>query len=172
MSTKADYSVEEWKAIAGAPVAAGLLMTLSDVSGPAGIAKEVLAAGNAIAHSASGDAPEVVKALAENVKSSGGRPVMPDVPTGNQTQTKTALIGIIKTAVRAVETKSPGEVEGYKALLASVAAHAAQASKGGGFFGIGGTCVSADEQEALMQLADILAVSAAAPRYRLTRPGR
>jgi hypothetical protein len=160
MSTKADYSVEEWKAIAGAPVAAGLLITLSDVSGPAGIAKEAVAVGKAIAHSASGEAPELVKTLVENVKSSGGRPVLPDVPKGDRTQTKKALIEAIKTAVRAVEKKSPGEVEGYKALLASVAAHAAQASKEGGILGIGGTRVSADEQEALTQLADVLGVGA------------
>jgi hypothetical protein len=45
MSTKTDYSAEEWKAISGAPVAAGLLITLSDPSGAVGITKEALAVG-------------------------------------------------------------------------------------------------------------------------------
>ncbi|HEY7473653.1 MAG TPA: hypothetical protein VH679_01475 [Vicinamibacterales bacterium] len=160
MSKKADYSAEEWQAIAGAPVAAGLLITLSDVSGPAGIAREALAVGKAIAHLASGAAPEIVKALAENVASSGGRPVLPKVPTGDRKKTTKALIEVIKTAVRAVEKKSAAEVEGYKALLASVAAHAAQASKEGGFFGLGGTLVSADEEDALQQLTEVLGVGA------------
>jgi hypothetical protein len=72
MSNKANYSAEEWKAISAAPVAAGLLITLSDASGPVGIAKEAMAVGKAITDSARGDAPEIVKALAETVKSGGG----------------------------------------------------------------------------------------------------
>src|SRR5262245_33293107 len=60
MSNKNDYSPEEWKAITGAPVAAGMFVALSDKSGLVGIAKEALAVGKAIAESARGDAPEVV----------------------------------------------------------------------------------------------------------------
>ncbi len=159
MSIRTHYSDAEWKAISAAPVAAGLLITLSDASGPVGIAKEALAVGKAITQSASGDAPEIVKALAESVKGGGGRPELPDVPSGDRTQAKNALIGAIKTAVSAVQSKSPGEVEGYKTWLASVAGKVAQASKEGGFLGIGGTLVSSDEQEALNQLADLLGVS-------------
>ena len=160
MSTRTDYSAEEWKAISAAPVAAGLLVTLADPSGPVGIAKEAMAVGKAITQSELGDAPEIVKALAEAVKSGGGRPELPDVPTGDRAETKNALIAAIKTAVRTVESKSPGEVEAYKKWLASVAAKVSQASKEGGFLGVGGTLVSADEEGALKQLADVLGVGA------------
>jgi hypothetical protein len=163
MSTKNDYSAEEWKAISGAPVAAGLFITLSDASGPVGIAKEALAVGKAITESAAGDAPEIVKALAETVKS-GERPELPDVPTGDRAKTKDALIGAIRTAVGAVERKSPREVEAYKTWLASVATKVSHASKEGGFLGIGGTRVSSDEQEALNQLAEVLGVRRATPQ--------
>jgi hypothetical protein len=156
MSTKTDYSAEEWKAISGAPVAAGMLITLSDASGPLGIAKEAFAVGQAISQSAAPDSPEIVRALAENVKAGGGRPELPDVPSGDRAQAKLVLIGAIQRAVRAVESKSPTEVEGYKTWLASVAARVSQASKEGGFFGIGGTLVSQDEEEALRQLAEVL----------------
>jgi hypothetical protein len=164
MSTKTDYSADEWKAISGAPVAAGLFITLSDASGPVGIAKEALAAGRAITDSAVGDAPEILKALAEVVKSGGGRPELPEVPTGDRAKTKDALIGTIRAAVSAVERKSPGEVEAYKACLASVAAKVSQASKEGGFLGIGGTRVSVDEQEALNELARILSMGRTLPQ--------
>jgi hypothetical protein len=157
MSTKNDYSAEEWKAIAGAPVAAGLFIALSDASGPVGMAKEALAAWKAISDSAQGEAPEIVKAVAEAVKS-GERPDVADVPTGDSPQTKVALIRTINTAVEAVERKSPSEAGAYKTLLASVAAKVAQASKEGGFLGIGGTPVSRDEQVGLEQLADVLGV--------------
>ena len=159
MSMKNDYTDTEWKAIATAPVAAGLLITLSDASGPIGVAKEALAVGRAISESAVGDAPEIVKALAESVKSGGGRPALPDVPAGNRDQMKEALTGVIKAAVGALQSKSPAEVGPYKVWLASVAVKVAQASKEGGFLGIGGTLVSSDEQQALRQLADLLGVS-------------
>ena len=155
MSSKNDYSAEEWKAITGAPVAAGLLITMSDASGPVGIAREAMAVGKAITESAVGDAPEIVKALAENVRS-GGRPELPDVPKGDRAQTKEVLLGAIRTAVGAVETKSPDEAEAYKTWLASIAAKVSQASKEGGFLGFGGTTVSAEEQEALKQLSEVL----------------
>ena len=163
MSTKTDYSTDEWKAISGAPVAAGLFVTLSDASGPVGIAKEALAVGKAITDSATGDAPEVVKSLAESVKSGGERPELPDVPTGDPAKTKDALIGAIRAGIGAVERKSPDEADAYKTWLASVAARVSQASKEGGFLGIGGTRVSSDEQEALNQLADVLGVKPTTP---------
>jgi hypothetical protein len=159
MSKKTDYSAEEWKAISGAPVAAGLLITLADASDPVGIAKQALAVGKALARSStSGNAPEIVKSIAENVKSAGGRPDLLDVLTGDRAQTNDVLIGAIKTAVRAVECKSPGEAEAYKAWLASIAAAASRASKEAGFLGLAGPMVSNDEEEAIQRLADALRV--------------
>jgi hypothetical protein len=156
MSTKSDYSAEEWKAIAGAPAAAGLLVTLADPSGLVGVAKEAMAVGRAIAESATGDAPEIVKNLAGQVTSTQGKYELPDVPTGNRAQTKDALIATIKSAVHAVETKSPAEADAYKSWLSSVATKVSQAAKEGGVLGFGGTRVSGAEQEALAQLADAL----------------
>src|SRR5262245_66608525 len=77
MSKKTDYSAEEWKAISGAPVAAGLLIKRSDASGPIGIAKEGLAVGRAIRESASGDDPAIVQPVAESGDSGGGRRGVP-----------------------------------------------------------------------------------------------
>ena len=58
MSTRNDYSAEEWKAIAAAPVVAGLFITLSDASGLVGTAKEAMAVGRAITESAANAASE------------------------------------------------------------------------------------------------------------------
>jgi hypothetical protein len=62
MSTKDDYSAEEWKAISAAPAAAGLLIRLADPSGPVGMTKEAMAVGKVITESMFRDAPEIVKA--------------------------------------------------------------------------------------------------------------
>ena len=156
MSTKNDYGAEEWKAITGAPVAAGLYITLADASGPVGIAKEAMAVGKAITESAAADAPEIVKALAESVRNAGGRPELPDVPKTDRAQMNLALISTLQNAISAVAAKSPAEAEAYKAWLVSVATKVAHASKEGGFLGFGGTEVSTEEQEALKQLASAL----------------
>jgi hypothetical protein len=159
MSKKDDYTEAEWKAISGAPVAAGLFITLSDASGPVGIAKEAMAVSKAIADSASGETPEIVKAIAESAKAASGRLELPDVPRGDRDSMKAALIGAIRTAVGAIQSKSPAEASSYKAWLVSVATKVAQASKEGGFLGIGGTLVSKQEQDALIDLAGALGVS-------------
>jgi hypothetical protein len=85
--------------------------------------------------------------------------VVPNVPRGGGAQTKDALIGAIKTAVSAVQAKSPSEVEAYKEWLILVARDVARASKEGGFLGIGGTEVSRDEERALDQLSELLGVT-------------
>jgi len=155
MSTKTDYSTTEWKAIASAPVAAGLFITMSDPSGPIGIAKEAMAVGKAITDAAQAGAPEIVRAVAASVKDSG-RPETPDMPMGNRAQSKEALTNTIRSAVDAVERHSPSEAPAYKAWLASVARKVAEASKEGGFLGIGGTLVSNDEEAALKELTEVL----------------
>lgn len=160
MSTQRDYNEAEWKAISSAPLAAGMLITLSDASGPIGIVKEAMAVSKAIADSATGDTPEVVKSLAESTKTWEGRPAIPDIPRGNREQAKEALVRAIEAGVSAVESKSPAEVEKYKTWLASVAVRVAHASKEGGFLGVGGIPVSAEERAAVEQLAALLNVSA------------
>ena len=138
MSTKTDYSADEWIAISGAPLAAGLFITLSDASGLVGIAKEAMAVGKTIAGSAQGDVPEIVKSLAESVKTGGGRPELPDIPRGDRAQTNDAVIGVIRKAVEAVERKSPNEVEGFKVWLASVARRCRRRRRKGAFSVSGG----------------------------------
>jgi hypothetical protein len=156
MSTKSDYSNEEWKAIASAPVAAGLLITLSDTSGPVGIAKEAMAVGRAITDAAQGQTPEIVKAIATGMKDSG-RPETPEIPKmSNRAQSKQALTNTIKSAVDAVERHSPGEVQAYKIWLTNIAQKVAEASKEGGFLGMGGTLVSQEEEDALAELKAVL----------------
>jgi hypothetical protein len=156
MSTKNDYSSDEWKAIASAPVAAGLFITLSDTSGPIGITKEAMAVGRAITDAAQGQTPEIVKAIATSMKDSG-RPETPDLPKmASREQSKTALETTIRNAVDAVERHSPAEVEPYKTWLAAVAKKVAEASKEGGFLGMGGTLVSQNEEDALRELDEVL----------------
>ena len=144
-------------------------MTLSEMSGPLGIAREAMVAERALLASARGDPPEIVKLLAETVTTGGGHAELPDLPAGDCAQTRAALISAVANAVEAVARRSPGEVEAFKACLASVAAKVAQASKNGGVFGLGSTVVSLREQEAVTRLADVLGVRLQRPAARALR---
>jgi hypothetical protein len=56
-------------------------------------------------------------------------------------------IGLVREAVAAVSANSPGDVSEYGRLLVNVATQVAEASKEGGFLGVGGTRVSESEQK-------------------------
>lgn len=158
MSTKADYTTEEWNSIAAAPFLAGLFISMSDPSGIAGVTKEALAVGRSLADPKAAGDTEVLTSLAESLKAGGfsGRPQMPDLPKGDKAAARAAMIRHIQAASAAIASKSPAEAEAYKSWLVAAAQSVAEAAKEGGFLGIGGTRVSEEEQSALKELSSAL----------------
>jgi hypothetical protein len=159
MSKQSDYTPEEWKTVSAAPVLAGLLVSASDMSGPIGIVKEAMAVVKAVTESAASTSSELIKTLAEETKARGGKPEMPELPADRE-GVGAALIDTCKRAAGLVAQKSATEAEEYKRWLVSLARKTAEASKEGGFLGIGGTVVSDEESSAVNQLASALGVSA------------
>lgn len=161
MSKQTDYTPEEWKTISAAPVMAGLLVTVSDFSGPIGTAKEAIAVVRGVVDAAAGTSNELIKAVAEGIKAQGGKPDMPDVPgAGDRAAVRTALIDICKRALSVVMQKSPADAEEYKQWLTSLAQKTAEASKEGGFLGIGGVQISDEEKAAVNELSSALSAKA------------
>ena len=60
MSKQTDYGSEEWKLISAAPVMAGLLVSVSDISSPIGMAKEAIAVVKGVNETAAGTANELM----------------------------------------------------------------------------------------------------------------
>jgi hypothetical protein len=153
MSTMNDYSAAEWTAISTAPGAVGLALTLSDFGRSTADADETTMPARAI----TGEllkAPEIVRAVAERF-SAGGRPEPPVLQEDKPVHSREALIATVRSAVRAIEMKSPTEVEAFKAWLASFAAKLCHATGPGG----GGTQVSHERQQTIDRLAEVLAVA-------------
>lgn len=157
MSTRDDYSADEWTAISAAPVAAGLVFVLSDVRGGIGGTPDTPVVPSAILQSTWSGAPEIVTVLIENVKRGAGHPELPELPRSDRAHAKEALIGTVRTAVRVIERKSPAEAELFKAWLASVAARVCHAGQPRG----GGAHVSRDKQDTIDRLAVVLGVTRA-----------
>jgi hypothetical protein len=158
MSTKNDYTPEEWKSITGAPYLAGLFITMVDPSGIGGVMKEALAVGKAVAEAGATSQTEVIKSLVEGLKEAGfkARAELPDLPKGDLAAAKAAMADHVQKAIAAISAKSPSEAEAYKTWLMSAAKKVSEAAKEGGFLGFGGTLVSDKEQAALKELADRL----------------
>lgn len=162
MSTKADYTPEEWKSITAAPFLAGLFITMSDPSGVVGITKEAMAVGKAISESGTGSQAEIIKSLVDSLKAGGigARPELPDIPRRDLGAARAAMAEHLQKASAAIAAKSPSEAQAYKAWLMAAAKKVAEAAKEGGFLGFGGTLVSEQEQAAIKELAGKLGVQA------------
>jgi hypothetical protein len=157
MATQKDFTADEWKNVAAAPYMAGLIVTMADVSGLIGVAKEAAAVGKVIMDSAASSSSELVRALGESFKS-GARPEMPAIPKDRE-QARTSFVETCKLAASTVAAKSPADAQEFKTWLMSIAKAAANATKEGGFLGFGGTTVSDKEQAALTQLGGALGVA-------------
>jgi hypothetical protein len=143
----------DWSRVQAAPAAALMMVATSDLSGPLGSIKEVQAATKALAGAAHKAEPSSLLAAAfgSGIDTDMLKQVRELAPT------KDKLLDIVKAGAASVASKSPAEAAAYKATILAVAKAAAEASKEGGFLGIGGTLVSKDEQAALDQLSAALA---------------
>ena len=159
MSTQSEYTAEEWKTIASAPLAAGLLVSLSDLSGPVGMAKEAVAVFEGIVEPLKTSSNELMKTIAEGWKAQTFKPDLPDLPRDSQDNARRWIIDLCKQASAIVSQKSPAEADEYNRWLVSLARKSAEASKEGGFLGIGGTLVSDSEKAAVDELVAALGVS-------------
>ena len=135
----------DWPKVAGGPAAALLLVAVSDLSGPFGAVKELKAADAALRQSISAaPAASVMSAAFGSGLTESALKSVKDLA-----KDKDALLRMITEGAAAFASRSPADVKAYKDTIRAVAKAAAEAAKEGGFLGIGGKLVSADEQAAL-----------------------
>lgn len=144
IAMKARYSAQEWSTVRLAPMAAAGLVMGASRSGGAGLAKEFGAAMLAI---------EATKKLSDPVSLLS---VAFDAPLSQQESDaftqgapKEKMVAALTNAVALVGGKDPLALEGYRTLIMNVANAAAEATKEGGFLGIGGKQISDAEAAAL-----------------------
>jgi hypothetical protein len=143
----------DWARVQAAPAAALMMVATADLSGPVGSIKEVQAATKALSDVARQADPAslIGAAFGSGIDTDMMKQVRELAPT------KDKLLDIVKAGAAAVAAKDPSQTAAYKSAILSVAQAAAEASKEGGFLGIGGTLVSKDEQAAIDQIKAALA---------------
>lgn len=150
MTTKADFNAEEWATLVEAPLLAAMRVVASERGGTI---RESLAIGRTYADARrhQGDSSLLDELVAsppaidsERLREGGG-----DV----QAQAAKRLT----EAVALVDAKAtPDEAQAYRQFILTVAEAAANANREGGFIGIGGKPVSANEQAALDEVSATL----------------
>ena len=160
MTTKADFSTEEWQSIVQAPMAIGGLVTLaSPAIGDA--MKESMSVAKKLAEMAQNTGnEELLGALAAEFKSRDtAKEAQLKLETRDPAAVKAQMLGVVQSAAAAIDAKAaPDEATKAKQWLYSLGEAAANAAKEGDFMGIGGQRVSPEEEAVLGEIKTALGI--------------
>ena len=158
MTTKADYTSEEWNILLRAVANAATYVITADMS-VVGAFKEMKALGDALKKpTAPAAAQELVDSLAADLAEKSKNRESVDAPEAKADDEAREQVrqGLIQ-AVNLLDAKcEPEEAAGFKQWLLDLAQTVAEADKEGSHFGIGGVRVTDKEKEALAELRSTL----------------
>lgn len=160
MTTRADFTGDEWVRLERAPLVAGMAITLADPGGPIEAFKELNATTKTVLEAAAGGGrgelvDSVATAVAEKAKQRQNplQEFKPEgLPAGEQIVEELRAVNRLLT-----EKATPEEAAAFRDLLLTAAQRAAEAAKEGGFMGFHATRVSEGEQRMLDKLGEVLA---------------
>jgi broad specificity phosphatase PhoE len=160
MTSKADFSEQEWTRLKRAPFVAGMAISLADPGGPIELVKETAATLNTVREAAeSGGRGELIDAIARDAVGEARErksPLQDFKPRGALAgQEILEELAEVNGIVSAKAT--PEEADAYREWLREAAQEAANAAKEGGFLGFRAERVSDGERRMLDKLADVLA---------------
>jgi ribosomal protein L17 len=163
MTSRGDFSEEEWTRLKRAPFVAGMAISLADPGGPIELVKETAATLKTVRDAAeSGGRGELVDAIAREVVSEARErknPLRDFKPKGALAGQE--ILEELAEANRIVTAKATAEeASAYREWLQTAAQEAATAAKEGGFLGFHAERVSEGEQRMLDKLAEALAAPA------------
>ena len=164
MTTKADFTEEEWARLERAPIVAGMAITLADPGGPIEAVKESMATIKAVLEAAqSGGQGQLVDAVAKDVTEKAQHrqnPLGDFRPKGALAgQEILEELGEVNRLV--TEKATPEEAAAFREWMLTAAQRAAEAAKEGGFMGFQAERVSEGEQQMLDKLREVLSAPAA-----------
>jgi hypothetical protein len=149
MTSRQDFTDEEWTRIRRAPLVAGVAISLADPGGPIEVAKETMATLRSATLPPSQE--ELLAAVALDVQAltqHRQNPLGDFKPRGGP-----QVLEELRSVDQLVTAKAtPQEVEAFRRWLVAAAQAAADAAKEGGFLGFGAEQVSAGERQMLDQV--------------------
>ncbi len=162
MTTKTDFATEEWDALLTGPLSASMYIVIASPS-VFGSIKEITALSKELVTAAARpDNTELLRYMLSDYQSKDAlKQVTPNVK-GKPEEALGALRSYIEKAVSLLNEKATDEESAQiRQWMYDLAVKTAEASKEGGFLGMGAVRVSDAEKKALVELAGILGVEVA-----------
>jgi hypothetical protein len=157
MTTKSDFTAEEWIQVRRAPFVAGMAISLADPGGPIEVAKESIATIKSATNPPSRE--QLLAEVALDIQSLTQQKQNPlgDYKLSKGTRAGQQILDELR-AVKAIVTAkaTPEEDAAFSQWLITTAQAAADAAKEGGFMGFGATQVSQGEKDMLDQVRSAL----------------
>jgi transcription antitermination factor NusG len=156
MTTKADYTEDEWAALRRAPMVAGFAVSLADPGGPIELTKESMAAMKAAGAPPTDD--ELLVAVSQDAlaQQQQRHNVLKEIDLKAATA-REQIVDELRNVNEILSAKAtPEEAAAFREWLIQAAQDSANAAKEGGFLGIGATRVSEGEEAMLAKLREIL----------------
>ena len=157
MSVKDQFTAQEWESLAHAPFLVSTAIGVSDPSGPFQIVKESMALAGSLRSAAEGQAGELAKAVAGEVRQHrpGRKDLVGDARSHADAQAH--AVGKLRAIGDLADAKAGADAAPFKKWLSGLAGAVAEAGREGGFLGIGGESVSDAEEAAISQIESALA---------------
>ena len=156
MTTRADYTDEEWEALSRSPLVAGFAISLADPGGPIELTKESMAAMRSLATPPSDE--ELLIAVSQYAQAHAKEHANLRKELGLKAATAKQQLTDELTSVNAIldAKATPEEAAAFRQWIVEASQKAADAAKEGGFLGIGATRVSEGELAELSEIRQIL----------------
>jgi hypothetical protein len=160
MTSKADFTPEEWTRLKRAPFVAGMAISLADPGGPIEAVKETAATLKTVMGAAErGGRGELVDAIARDVADDARQrksPLAGFKPHKGATAGVEILDELAAVNRLVAEKGTPEDAAALRDWLLEAAQEAANAAKEGGFMGFHAERVSEGEQQMLDRLREVL----------------
>lgn len=153
MTSKADYTEQEWVRLRRAPFVAGLAISIADPGGPIELAKETIATLRATSTPPSQE--ELLVAVSQEIASMVNQkqnPMAGFKPDRSALAGKMILDELTGVNEILIAKATPEEADAFRRWLLAAAQASADGAKEGGFLGFGAELVSQGEQRMLAEL--------------------
>ena len=170
MSSKTDFSPEEWTRVAASPMLVCTAISAADPSGLWGLMKEASAGGFALAQAKQdANANPLARALADYFTNSDTRTAITSkvqavFKEAKASEVKDRALGELRAIASILDTKAPQDAPAFKNWLQDIAQKAAETAKEGGFLGFGGVAVSDAEKVTLAEISAALGATSPRPQ--------
>ena len=158
MTSRSDFTEDEWARLGRAPLVAGMAISVADPGGPIEAIKESSAALRTLVEAArDGGFGELVQAVAQDIAAKAQRRENPlaGFKPDRRNQREEILDELRAVNALLLEKATPEEAADFREWLKSASQRAALAAREGGFLGVGGEVVSEREQQMLDTLGEI-----------------